>query len=315
MRFGYHHGSYQHPGEGTVFSGVADFARRLEDDGFDWFTVMDHLWQLPGVGQTDEPFLDAYTVLPAVAAVTDRMEVGALVTCPYYRNPAMLGRIMSSLDNVSGGRSVLGIGAGWYQDEFEAYGFEFPDVPTRMSRLADTIQLVKAMWTEESPVSYDGEHHSISDLILEPKPIREPHPPVLVGGAGEQLTLRIVAEHADRCNVPLVDPDEFAHKMDVLEGHCEDVGRDVDDIEKTVFHSVCLRETAEEAHEVVDRAGEKSEMGAPPREERFLVGTPAEACEALEAYEDAGVDAFLTAAPRNDRQSVDLFVDEVLPAF
>lgn len=317
MKFGYHSASFEYdadedesPAEATL-----SFARRVDDAGFDWFSFMDHFWQLPFVGERDDDFFDCYTMLPAVARETENVELAALVTSPHYRNPAMLGRILTTLDHLSGGRAVLGIGAGWFEEEYEAYGYDFPDPSTRVSQLADTVRLVRAMWTEESPVTYRGEYHEIEDLVLEPKPVQEPHPDVLVGGGGEQLTLKAVADVADRWNVPGVSPDAFAEKCEVLAGHCETFDSSYEDIEKSVFQQAVVRESIEEAHDAYERLHEGTAADPTPRDGyRGLVGTPAEVCDRVESFGDAGADMVMLAGLRNDAETVDHLLDDVVPA-
>ena len=314
MRFGYHHSSFAGAGDRPPFDAVLERARRVEALGFDLLTFMDHVWQLPHNGATDEPFFDCYTALPAVATVTDRIGLSALVTCVHYRNPALLSKMVASLDHASGGRAVLGIGAGWYEDEYDAYGYDYPEPAECVSQLADAVQLAKAMWTEASPVTFEGEHYRVEDAILEPKPVQDPHPPVLVGGGGEQLTLRVVAEHADRWNVPMVDPSTYEHKLEVLAGHCEREGRDYDEIEKTVLARALLRETTQDAHE----AYEAVVPGAEPTgrdEYRGLVGTAEDAAGVVEQFRDLGAEMVMVAVPRNDEETVERFAEEVVPEF
>ncbi|RKD93447.1 TIGR03560 family F420-dependent LLM class oxidoreductase [Halopiger aswanensis] len=314
MRFGYHNASF-YPDDPQPIEATVDRAKRLEDAGFEWFSCMDHLWQLPFVGEREEPFFDCYTVLPAIARETDSMELSALVTSPHYRNPAMLGRILTTLDHVSGGRAVLGIGAGWFEEEYAAYGYDFPDVSTRVSQLAETVELIEAIWTEESPVTYRGDHYEIEDLILEPKPVQEPRPDVLVGGGGEQLTLKAVADLADRWNVPGVSPDEFERKCDVLADHCETFGTDYDAIEKTVFQGAVIRETTEEAHEAYEAFQRETDAGQPtPREEyRGLVGTPGEVSAEIEAFEERGAEMVMLRAERDDPETLEYLLEEIVP--
>jgi len=314
MRFGYHNASFEYPGDENPLEATIEAAKRYEAAGFELFTCMDHLWQLPFVGERTDPFFDVYTVLPAVARETEEIELSALVTSPHYRNPAMLGRILTTLDHVSGGRAVLGIGAGWFEEEYRAYGFEFPDASTRVRQLVDTVRLVRAMWTEDSPVTYRGEHHEIEDLYLEPKPIQDP-PDVMIGGGGEQLTLKAVAEEADRWNVPGVSPETFAHKMDVLDDHCETFGTDFDAIEKTVFQTAVIRDTSEAAHEAYERHMRETAAGDPaPRDEfRGLVGTPAEVASLIEAFADRGAEMLMVRGQANDPETVDYLAEELVP--
>jgi len=315
MRFGHHNASYTFPDGDDPFEDTVALAKRLEDAGFEWFSTMDHLWQLPFVGHRDDPFFDAYTTLPAIARETERMDVSALVTSPHYRNPAMLGRQLTTLDHASGGRAVLGIGAGWFEEEYEAYGFDFPDVSTRVHQLRDTVELVRAMWTEESPVSFESDYHSIEDLYLEPKPIQAGGPDVLVGGGGEQLTLKAVAEVADRWNVPMVSPEEYAHKLGVLEGYCEEFGTDYDAIQKTVLQKVVIRDSAEAAHEVYEANQRATAAGqVPPRDAyRGLIGTVEDVIADVERFEETGAEMVIVRADGNDAETTDRLVETVVP--
>jgi len=315
MRFGYHCASFNFPEAETAFEGAVSLAKRLESAGFEWFSTMDHLWQLPFVGRRDEPYFDAYTTLPAIARETERMEIGALVTSPHYRNPAMLGRQVATLDHASGGRAVLGIGAGWFEEEYAAYGFEFPDVERRVHDLRDTVELVRAMWTEESPLSRETDYHSIEDLYLEPKPIQGGGPDVLVGGGGEELTLKAVADVADRWNVPMVSPEAYAHKLGVLEGYCEEFGTDYDAIEKTVLQKALIRDSTEEAHEVYEANQRATAAGrVTPREEyRGLIGTPEEVIAQVEEFEAVGAEMVMLRADGNDPETTDRLLDAVVP--
>ncbi|GGM68224.1 alkanesulfonate monooxygenase SsuD/methylene tetrahydromethanopterin reductase-like flavin-dependent oxidoreductase (luciferase family) [Halarchaeum rubridurum] len=315
MRFGYHNASFHYPDADDAFEGAMALARRLEGAGFEWVSVMDHLWQLPFVGVRDEPFFDAYTTLPALARETGSMDLSALVTSPHYRNPAMLGRQLATLDHASGGRAVLGIGAGWFEEEYDAYGFDFPEIPTRVHQLRDTVNLVRAMWTEESPVTFESDYHDVEELYLEPKPVQDGGPDVLVGGGGEDLTLKAVADLADRWNVPGVSPEAFAHKLDVLEGYCEDFGTDYDAIEKTVLQTVIVRDDEDDAHAVYeDLQNETAAADPTPRGEyRGLVGTPAQVKAGIERFEAEGAEMVMLRAERNDPETIDRLVEDVVP--
>lgn len=316
MQFGYHNASFRADGstDGDLFAATVDRAQWLESEGFALVTVMDHVWQLPFVGRRDEPFFDCYTALPAIAEATSEVELSGLVTCPHYRNPAYLGRVMASLDAISGGRAVLGIGAGWYEDEYDAMDVEYPDISTRNRQMRETIELCRAMWSQEPPTSYEGEHYELDEFYCAPRPNREI--PVLVGGGGEQLTLRATAEYADRWNVPSGDPETYADKLDVLADHCADLGTDYDAIEKTIGNRTVVRESTEAAHEAYEDLMEAAEDEPTPRDEdRGAVGTPAEVRERIAAFADVGVDTFLVMVPSNDRRTRELFVDEVMPAF
>jgi len=312
MDFGYHYASFENTGR-EMLESVTETAQRVEEAGFDWFSLMDHLWQIPYVGEPEDSFFDLYTVLPAVAAETEEMRLGGLVTCVHYREPSVLGKIVTTLDHVSGGRAVLGIGAGWFRDEYEGYGIECPDDATRIHQMEDAVRLIKQMWTGENPVSYEGEHYSVEDLVLSPKSVQDPHPLVLVGGGGEQLTLRATAREADSWNV-FASADVYRHKLSVLRKHCEDVGRDYGDIEKTVANVAVIRDTEEEAHDAYEDLMMPRVAPLPSREKyRGAVGTPEQVAETVEEYEELGADLYIFRAPSNDEETVERFVEEVAP--
>jgi alkanesulfonate monooxygenase SsuD/methylene tetrahydromethanopterin reductase-like flavin-dependent oxidoreductase (luciferase family) len=316
MDFGYHNSSFVYHGtddDKSLVEAMTDRAQLVEDAGFTWYTLMDHFWQLAGIGHHDEPFVECYTGLSAIAQATERMELSALVTCVHYRNPGYLAKTMATLDHLSEGRGVLAIGGGWYTDEYDAVGIEYPDGPTRIRQTRDAIQLCKAAWNEPSPLDYEGEYYDLDGFYCDPKPEEIP---VLVGGAGEQLTLRLVAHHADRWNYTTAPPDDLEHKLSVLEDHCERYDRPLEDVEITFTCETLLRATTEAAHDDYERLASETENGPTPRDGfRGLVGTPAEAAELVETYRDLGVDTFQIQPVKNDRQSVELFVDEVQPQF
>ncbi|MFB6138711.1 MAG: LLM class flavin-dependent oxidoreductase [Halobacteriaceae archaeon] len=316
MDFGYHNASFRYhgsPDDRDVGDAMVARARFVEDAGFSWYSLMDHFWQLPGHGHHDEPFVECYSGLCALASATSDLELSALVTCTHYRNPAMLAKTVASLDALSGGRAVLAIGAGWYEAEYDAVGIDFPDAATRIRQCRDAIDLCRAAWERDSPVDYDGEYYDLDGLYCEPSPADVP---VLVGGGGEELTLRLAADRADRWNVPTRSPERYAHKLDVLAAHCERYDRDLSDLELTVTLSTVLRETTEAAHEAYEDLLAESESGPGDREPfRGLVGAPAEVAELVAEYESLGVDALQIEPPKNDRRTTELFVDEVAPAF
>ena len=312
MEFGYHQSSFAFEEE-PLGDALLDRAQFVEDAGFTWFSLMDHFWQLPGIGRKDEPLVECYAGLSAIAAATDSIELSGLVTCVHYRNPAYLAKLVGSLDSLSDGRAVLGIGAGWYDEEYDAIGIEFPDAAERVRQLRDVIRLCETAWYEESPVDYEGEYYTLDELYLDPKP---DDVPILVGGGGEQLTLRLTAEYADRWNVPGADPEEYEHKLAVLYDHCQNEGRDYEDIEKTITLRTVVRDDSDGAHETYERLLEESVRGPVGREEfRGLVGTAGEVAELIETYGDLGVDTLQVEVLRDDRESLERFVDDVMPEF
>jgi F420-dependent oxidoreductase-like protein len=276
--FGFHLPGFTFPAtpDGEIFDRVVDQACAAEAAGFDLVTVMDHFHQIRGVGQEEEPMLEAYTLLGAIAARTSRARLGTLVTGVTYRNPALVAKQVTTLDVISHGRAMLGMGAGWNESEHRGYGFDFPPIGERMDRLDEALHIAKLMFTEERP-SFQGRHYRIDGALNNPRPLRPGGPPILVGGSGERRTLRLVARYADYANWggPL---EELRRKTEVLERHCEAEGRDPSTIVRTVFSPVAL----------VAREGEANR--AP---EGVPAVTPEQAAETLRPYVDAGFGGFI----------------------
>src|SRR5580658_3507335 len=233
------------PEGGGLFERVASIATTAEAAGFDSVWVMDHLFQIPGIGDVDEPMFEAYTLLGGLAARTRTARLGAMVSGVTYRNPALLAKEVTALDVLSGGRAVLGIGAAWFETEHRGLGFAFPPLSERFDRLEEALIICRAMFTQDSP-SFDGRFYRIEGAINRPRPVHPGGPPILIGGGGERRTLRLVAEHADACNL-FGDADTMRHKLDVLARHCEDVGRDPATITKTRLGTLVIGSTKKEA--------------------------------------------------------------------
>ena len=230
MKFGIHHSSWLDSSDpAEAFETAKAKARWAEDHGFTWFSVMDHTIQIPRVGPPDEPVLEGWAVLAGLAAVTSRIRLATLATAVGYRNPAHLAKIAATVDLMSRGRLTLGIGAGFYEEEYRQYGWEFPPEPaTRIRQMEEAVQLILRMWTEPR-TTFNGRYFRVEDAILEPKPVQKPRPPVMIAGAGEQMTLRAVARLADASNFVGGDLAEIRHKLAVLQRHCDAAGRDYDD--------------------------------------------------------------------------------------
>jgi F420-dependent oxidoreductase-like protein len=216
---------------------LTDGCAAAEDGGIAWLSVMDHYFQMdyPGLSPTD-PMLEAYTTLAFLAAKTSTVQLGVLVTGVTYRHPGLLAKIVASLDVLSGGRATLGIGAAWYEREHEALGVPYPPVAERFERLEETLQICLQMWDPDANGPYEGTHYRLAETICRPQPLTQPHPEVLVGGGGERKTLRLVAQYGDACNLFASSPTEVRHKLDVLHGHCADVGRDPSKVRVTLLH-------------------------------------------------------------------------------
>lgn len=235
MQLGVHYADFAHPDWSTrLEERLTATARAADQGGAEWFTVMDHWFQMEDLGGPASPMLEGYTTLGYLAAVTERLRLGLLVTGVTYRHPGLLAKTVTTLDRLSGGRAMLGIGAAWYEREHTGLGVPFPSVSERFERLEETLEVCRQMWSDDDG-PYDGTHYRLAETVCVPPPVQRPGPPVLVGGAGERKTLRLVAQHADACNIFGQGHDVMAHKLDVLRRHCDDAGRDYDSIRKTVI--------------------------------------------------------------------------------
>ena len=195
---------------------------------------MDHWFQIPPVGPPEEPMLEGYTALGFLAAQTERIRLGLLVTGVTYRHPGLLAKTVTTLDVLSEGRAQLGLGAAWFEEEHDGLGVPYPPIAERFERLEEAIQICFQMWSEDDG-PYSGKHYQLAETLCSPPPVQQPRPTLMIGGAGEKKTLRLVAQYADACNLFGSDREVVAHKLDVLRGHCDDLGRDYDAIEKTIL--------------------------------------------------------------------------------
>lgn len=297
-------------GDGAKWAKAVEIAKLAEALGFDSLWVYDHVHNVPRPAH--EAVFECWTSMAAISQLTSRIRLGQMVGCASYRNPAMLAKITATVDVVSGGRLNWGIGAGWYENEYRSYGYEFPKPAQRIKMLEETVEIVKRMWTEPT-ATFKGEHFEVSRAYCDPKPLQAPHPPVLIGGGGEQLTLRVVAKHADAANFG-GSPEQWAHKRDVLAGHCAAVGRDVDEIQLTWSPEVFIRSTEAE----VAAAGSKSWSGADEESWRAnnLVGTPEQVCEKLRTYVDLGLDGVVPwCADYPETETLELLAGAVMNEF
>ncbi len=267
-----------------LFDRVVEQARAAEDAGFELVTVMDHLNQIPGIGAQTDPMLEAWSTLAALARETKKVRLGPLVTGVTYRNPALLAKTATTLDILSGGRAILGLGAAWYEAEHEAFGFSFPPIKERMDRLDEALTIARLMFTRERS-SFRGRLYLVDDAVNVPRPIQPGGPRIMVGGGGERRTLRIAARHADLTHWFPLGLDTLVHKHDVLRGYCEEIGRDPGEIELTMAAPVLV---------AASEADAATMLGMLPPERRAMVnaGTPAQAAEWLRPYIDAGFTGF-----------------------
>lgn len=212
-------------------------AIKAEESGYHSIWFGDHIMTSPFFGSV--PRLECWTLISALAQHLKTLRVGPLVIANSFRNPALLAKMVATLDVISNGRLEMGIGAGGVRPEYDAYGYKYPPTAVRIRQMEESIRIMKLMWTEEKP-SFTGKYYQIKDAVCEPKPIQKPHPPLTVGGSGEKLTLKITAKEADRCNFMPCGPDRYKHLLEVLRGHCKTVGRDFDEIEKSLYTQVYL---------------------------------------------------------------------------
>jgi F420-dependent oxidoreductase-like protein len=289
---------------------AVEIAVLAEQLGYDSIWVYDHFHNVPRPAH--EAVFECWTTIAAVSQRTSRIRLGQMVGCNSYRSPGLLAKITSTVDVISHGRLDWGIGAGWYENEYRGYGFAYPQPKDRIGMLRETVEVVKSMWTQ-AETTFHGDHYDLSRANCDPKPVQDPHPPVWIGGGGEQLTLRVVARHADCSNFG-GQPEQWAHKRAVLQAHCAEVGRDEETIRKTWSPEVFVRATEAE----VEAAGSRSLWGEPVDSWRAgnLVGTPEQVCAKIQTYLDLGCRGFIPwCADYPDTETLTLFAEEVIPNF
>jgi F420-dependent oxidoreductase-like protein len=260
MRIGLQIPSFTWPGgSAEIGPRLAEIVQTADQAGFSSIWLMDHFFQIEMIGPADEAMLEGYTTLGYIAALTQRVRLGLLVTGIIYRHPGILAKIVSTLDVLSGGRATLGIGAAWFEREANGLGVPYPPLTTRFEQLEETLQIVKQMWSDEVG-PYEGQHFHLAETLNQPQPLSKPHPPILIGGMGEGKTLRLVAQYANACNLfAFVGNEVLAHKLKVLKNHCETIGRNYDDIERTVLGTANFNEM--KAGDIIDLCRGLAEIG------------------------------------------------------
>ena len=301
---------------GVTWQELVDFWTD-QDNGaaFDSLWLMDHF--VSGFGQefgSEGPCMEGWTALAALAQATSRVKLGILVSGNSYRHPAVLAKQATTVDHISSGRLIFGLGAGWHEYEHQAFGIPMPPLRERFDRLDEAARVIKALWTEERP-SFEGKHYSLDRPPYNPPNVQRPHPPILIGGGGEKRTLRIVAQYADLANVQ-GSPDEVRHKFSVLDSHCEEVGRDPKSIRRTVMLPLFLNEDPAFRERVLQ--GAVAMRGGTPEEaeKALLIGGPEEIKDKIAAFQAAGAEEmYLAFVPAPHRKSIVRFAEEVIPAF
>lgn len=243
---------------GSVLKRIGETA---DAAGFDSLWVMDHFFQIDRMGQAEDPMLEGYSALSYLAAITSKPRLGTLVTGVIYRHPGVLIKTVTTLDVLSGGRAWLGIGAAWYEREARGLGIPYPSTQTRFEQLEETLRLAHQMWKDD-PTPFQGKHYQLAEPLNRPQPLSKPHPPIMIGGMGEQKTLRMVAQYADACNLfARAGDDVLRNKLDILKQHCEELGRDYNTIEKTALASIHLAPGQMRASDVIAACRSLAELG------------------------------------------------------
>lgn len=286
-------------------------AQVAEAEGFDSVWLYDHFHTVPIV--TQEVTFECWTSTAALARDTKRVRIGQMVTCNSYRNPALLAKMASTVDVLSHGRLDFGIGAGWYEHEYNAYGYDSLDAPGRLRHLREALQVILAMWKEEE-AHFEGKYYQVRGAINQPKGVQKPHIPLLIGGSGEKVTLKLVAQYADACNIGHLDGEGLKRKFAILKQHCDAVGRDYESIKRTTEFICVIAQTEEQA---IAKAQSSPSLGPHPSIEQLqkqdLCGTPEMIRRRLAETEEAGVQEVIIFLPdAKDLESIKLFAQECM---
>ncbi|MBI4300810.1 MAG: TIGR03560 family F420-dependent LLM class oxidoreductase [Chloroflexi bacterium] len=301
------------PPTGGEPSEVVAICQQAEAMGYGCVWFADHL--MPPYTNPEGPLLECWTWLTTIAAKTSRIRVGTMTLANGFRQPGVLAKMAASLDVISGGRLEIGMGAGWSEREHKAYGLPFLATPTRIAQMAEAIAVMKLLFTQRE-ATFKGVYYAIEGAYCEPKPLQKPHPPIWVGGAGEKLTLRVVARHADGWNCPHLPLPELRHKLDVLAAHCRVAGRDPASIRKSLLTSVLIAENEATLAKAALALAERQNVAVEQLPERMLVGTPEQCARQLRSYVDLGItDFILPFRSLADARSMQLFIERVASAF
>jgi len=284
--FGFHMPNFTFPGvpNDRLFDRIVQQAQAAEKAGFDLVTVMDHFYQIRGLGPETEPMMEPYTTLGALAGSTSRVKLATLVTGVTYRNPAVLAKMVTTLDVISKGRAIFGIGAAWNEDEHKGYGIDFPPIGRRMDRLDEALTIAKLMFTQDRP-SFEGKFYKIERALNVPRPVQPGGPKILIGGSGERRTLRLLAQHGDIGHWFAASIEELKRKKQIFEEHCEAVKRDPSEVLLTLGVTLVLAENEKDAKAILEGL-------TPERRAMAKTATMTEAAELFGEYMDAGFGGF-----------------------
>lgn len=296
----------------TTWPELREVARRIDDVGFDSLWTWDHL--VANIGAPSEPNFEAWQVLSAWAATTERVRIGTLVSSVTLRHPGVLARMVATLDHVSAGRAVLGLGAGWHEGEHATFGLPLGEARERLDRLEEAVRVVRSL-LDEPRTTFHGKHYRVTDALGEPRPIQR-HVPLLIGGGGEKRTMRIAGRYADMWH-GWGTPEVIRHKVEVLRAHCADAGRDPDAVLPLAGAWVVVRDSAKAALQVMDRMAAAHSLPLPSErasDHAPIAGTPDEVAERLTEYRDSGAGGFIACIPSPfDHETVTRLATEVRP--
>lgn len=298
--------------QNTTWQELRDTWKLIDSLDYDTAWTFDHFF--PILSDPSGPCFEGWISLAALAAETSRVQAGVLVTGNTYRHPAVLAKMAATQDHASGGRLIMGIGAAWFEMEHNAYGIPFQTTAERIHRLDEAAEIIKRLWSE-TQVTFDGRYYQLKDAYCEPKPLQRPRPPIMIGGSGEKLTLRVVARHADQWNT-FGSPELFLHKIEVLKEHCAGVGRNFDDIEVSWAGAALVTDSREEKDELLRRFA--AAFGITPEQYALgaLVGSASEVRDRIAKFIDVGVTHFKPIANTPfSHESIRRFAEEVIPAF
>ena len=287
--------------------------RNADAWGYDSLWSFDHFYPI-FVPDTTGPCLEGWTTLTALSQQTKRARIGAMVNGNTYRNPCITAKMAATLDHVSDGRLNLGLGAGWFELEHRSFGIDFKTIPGRLQALDESLQIIKGMFEQEK-MTLHGRHYNVTDAVCSPKPLQKPHPPIMIGGQGERVLLKIVAKHADMWNVPNASAERYAELSKVIERHGDTVGRDTDQIEKTIMIGLSYGAPAEREKSALGRIMAVSGATAEQARRQMMIGSREECLETIDRYLKAGVTHFIFTLPRPFYpDEVQRFAEDVIPA-
>ncbi|MEM3607916.1 MAG: LLM class F420-dependent oxidoreductase [Candidatus Bathyarchaeia archaeon] len=302
--------------DSSDFNVLQSIARRCEELGFSSIWLFDHMTTFPVV--TERPFLECWTTLSALTQCTRKIRLGPLVSCNSFRHPPLLAKMAATVDVLSGGRLEFGLGAGWFKDEYRRFGYDYPPLKERIGQLEESLKIIRGVWIQ-GRFTFNGSYYRVSDAFCTPKPVQKPHPPIWIGGKGDR-TLRLVAEYGDACNLSSLSPEECMRRLEVLEGYCEDYGRDPREIIKSYMAIIFLSDDLESAKAKIKRYIEALPTKAVSEiDESFyskrIVGGPGECIRRIEEYEKAGIDYIILFFPDVSDGILAKFSEEVANHF